>query len=94
MLELPELTVLGEKYGKTPAQVILRFITQRGAAAVSKSTHKERMAENINVLDFTLTDDEMAVIKGLDKGRSVFYSHADPETVARFWCSIEKKLGK
>ena len=94
MLELPELTALGEKYGKTPAQIILRFLTQRGVAVASKSTHKERMAENISVLDFTLTDGEMAVIKGLDKGRSVFYSHADPETVERFWCSIEKKLGK
>ena len=94
MLELPELTAIGERYGKTTAQVILRFLTQRGVAAVAKSTHKERMAENIAALDFTLTDDEMAVIKSLDKGRSVFYSHTDPEIVERFWSSIEKKIGK
>lgn len=94
MLELPELVSIGEKYGKTSAQVILRFLTQRGVAAVSKSSHKERMAENFSSLDFTLTSDEMEQIIGLDKGRSVFYSHKDPETVERFWTSIEKKLGK
>jgi len=93
MLSLPELVAIGERYGKTPAQVILRWITQRGVAAASKSTHRERMAENISIFDFTLTEDEMETISMLDKGTSVFYSHEDPKTVESFWRSIEKQRG-
>lgn len=94
MLQLPELGTIGEKYGKTTAQVILRWITQRGIAAASKSTHKERMLENISVFDFSLTEEEMAVIASLDRKTSVFYSHEDPVTVENMWLSIEKQKGK
>lgn len=93
MLSLPELVAIGDRYGKTPAQVILRWITQRGIAAASKSTHRERMAENISIFDFTLTEGEMEIIAMLDKGKSVFYSHQDPKTVESFWRSIEKQRG-
>ncbi|MBQ9115806.1 MAG: aldo/keto reductase, partial [Clostridia bacterium] len=88
-----ELLGIGEKYGKNPAQVIIRWITQRGISAASKTTHKERMLENISVFDFSLTEEEMATVAALDRGCSVFYSHEDPVTVENFWRSIEKQNG-
>ena len=57
-----ELTAIGTKYNKSAAQVALRWLTQRGIVAIPKSTHKERMAQNIDIFDFTLTDDDMAQI--------------------------------
>ncbi|MGP8215932.1 MAG: aldo/keto reductase [Bacteroidia bacterium] len=77
----PLLVTIGKKYEKSPAQVILRWLTQRGIVAVSKSTHKERMAENINVLDFELTAEQMNTIAGLDTKKSCFFDHRDPEMV-------------
>jgi 2,5-diketo-D-gluconate reductase A len=77
----PVLLNIGKKYGKSPAQVILRWLTERGIVALSKSTHKERMAENINVLDFELSPEDMNAIAGLDTKTSCFFDHRDPEMV-------------
>lgn len=80
----PTLAAIGRKYGKTVAQVVLRWHLQRGVVVIPKSTHKERMQENLNVFDFALSDEEMAVIAGLDKKQSAFFSHQDPNMVGWF----------
>lgn len=85
----PQLTAIGEKYGKSVAQIALRFLIQRGVIVIPKSTHKERMVQNMDVFDFTLSDDDMNVIAGLDKAESLFFSHYDPETVT-FLTSLGK----
>lgn len=77
----PVLREIGEKYGKSPAQIALRFLLQSDVVVIPKSTHKERMAENINVFDFALTSDEMVEIAMLDENESAFFSHYDPDTV-------------
>lgn len=77
----PVLEAVGKSHVKTTAQVALRYLTQRGVVVIPKSKHKERMEENLNVFDFTLNDEEMAAIAGLDKGESLFFSHYDPEIV-------------
>lgn len=75
------LSEIGEKYGKTPAQVALKWNIQRGVVIIPKSTHKERMEQNINIRDFELTEDEMAEISKLDLGKSEIVDHADPAFV-------------
>lgn len=85
----PQLTAIGEKYGKSAAQTALRFLIQRGVIVIPKSTHKERMVQNMDVFDFTLSDEDMNVIAGLDKAESLFFSHYDPETVT-FLTSLGK----
>lgn len=75
------LKTIGEKYGKSVAQTALRFLIQRGVIVIPKSTRKERMIENFNVFDFALTDEDMQGIAGLDQGKSLFFSHYDPEMV-------------
>lgn len=72
---------IGEKYGKSVAQTALRFLIQRGVIVIPKSTRKERMIENFNVFDFTLTDEDMQEIAGLDQAKSLFFSHYDPEMI-------------
>ena len=75
------LAAIGVKYGKSVAQVALRFLIRRGIVVIPKSTHKERMIENFNVFDFSLTEREMTVIAALDNEKSLFFSHYDPEMV-------------
>ena len=75
------LAKIGAAHGKTVAQTALRFLIQSGVVVIPKSTHKNRMEENFNVFDFTLTDAEMAQIEALDGGESLFFSHYDPQTV-------------
>lgn len=75
------LSEIGKKYNKSIAQVVLRWIVQRNIIPVSKSTKVERMAQNINVLDFELTAEDMALIKTLDTDDSQFFSHEDPEMI-------------
>ena len=75
------LAAIGVKYGKSVAQVALRFLIQRGIIVIPESTHKERMIENFNVFDFSLTEREMTVIAALDNEKSLFFSHYDPEMV-------------
>ena len=75
------LNEIGSRYGKSAAQAALRFLIQRDVVVIPKTTHRERMEENINVFDFVLADEEMEVLAGLDQGESAFFSHYDPETV-------------
>lgn len=80
----PALKEIGEKYGKTPAQVALRFLLQSDVVLIPKSVHKERMQENFNVFDFSLNADEMKKLEALDGGESLFFSHYEPQTVEWF----------
>ena len=76
----PLLTNIGEKYGKSAAQIILRWLIQRGIVVIPKSVHKDRLIQNFNVFDFELSDREMGQIKSLDTGKSQFLEHTDYET--------------
>ena len=82
------LGAIGEKYRKSIAQVILRWLIQRGIIVIPKSVKKERMAENFNIFDFNLSDEEMAEITTLDTSQSLFFDHRDPEMVK--WLSNRK----
>ena len=77
----PVLVNIGEKYDKSSAQVALRYLIQRGVIVIPKSVHIERMRQNMEVFDFALADDDMAAIAALDGGKSLFFSHYDPEFV-------------
>lgn len=91
MFELSELKEIGDKYGKTVAQVILRWHLQRGIVVIPKLTHLERMKENFNVFDFELAQEDMDVISKLDKNESSFFSHQDPSIVEWFGKLIEER---
>lgn len=75
------LAAIGNKYNKSIAQVVLRWLTQRGVVAIPKSVKKERMEENINVFDFKLSTEEMDTIETLDMKASSFFDHRDPEII-------------
>ncbi|NTU58477.1 MAG: aldo/keto reductase [Chlorobiaceae bacterium] len=75
------LVSIAHKHGKTVAQVILRWLTQRGIVAIPKSVHKERMAENLDIFDFELAAEDMALIASLDTKTSSFFDHRDPKIV-------------
>lgn len=77
----PVLSGIGEKYGKSAAQVALRWNIQRGVAVIPKSTHKERMEQNIDIWDFSLSNEDMESIKKLDLGHSEIVNHYDPAFV-------------
>ena len=77
----PVLTAIGQKYGKSAAQVALRWNVQRGVTVIPKSVHRERMEQNIDIWDFTLSDGDMAEIAKLDIGRSEIVDHSDPKFV-------------
>ena len=78
------LQEIGKAHGKTLAQTALRFLIQRGVIIIPKSTHKERMQENLDIFDFELTADEMARIAALDLKHSLFFSHYEPKMVEQF----------
>lgn len=78
------LVSIDKKYNKSSAQVVLRWLIQRGVIVACKSTHIERMQENINVFDFELTEEDMNSIKTLDTSNSLFFSHNDPNMVEWF----------
>jgi 2,5-diketo-D-gluconate reductase A len=78
----PTLTEIGDAYGKSVAQVVLRWLIQRDVAVIPKSVRPDRMAENLDVFDFQLTDDEMTRISALDTGASLFFDHRDPAMVS------------
>ena len=84
MFTNPVLTAIGNKYGKTAAQVALRFLMQSDVVVIPKSVHKERMQQNFDVFDFTLSAEDMTAIEKLDSGESLFFSHYDPKTVEWF----------
>lgn len=81
MFSNPELKAIGEKYRKTVAQVILRWLVQRNIVPLSKSVKKSRMEENINIFDFELSKEDMDKISEMDKKESSFFSHYDPSIV-------------
>ena len=80
----PVLESIGRKYGKSVAQVALRWLIQRGVIIIPKSVHVERMEQNLDIFDFELSADDMAAIADLDTGHSLFFDHHDPETVKMF----------
>ncbi len=94
MFSNPTLAKIGEVHGKSVAQVILRWLTQRDIVALPKSTHKERMEENLNIFDFRLSDSEMTTIAGLDTKTSMFFRHDTPEAVDRFVGYVKERAGR
>lgn len=82
------LLSIAEKHKKTVAQVILRWLTQRGVVVIPKSVRKERIVENFNVFDFELSAEDMTAIVSLDLKRSLFFDHRDPEMVK--WLGTRK----
>lgn len=85
------LTAIAQKYNKSTAQIILRWLTQRGIVAIPKSVRKERMEENISIFDFELSSEDMTSIQTLDTNASLFFDHRDPNMVK--WLS-ERKLSR
>ncbi|MEV0462852.1 aldo/keto reductase [Nocardia tengchongensis] len=79
----PTLTAIADAHGQSVAQVVLRWLTERGVVVIPKSVRPERMQQNFDIFDFTLTDAEMAHITALDTGASLFFDHRDPDAVRR-----------
>lgn len=77
----PVLNEIGKKYDKSAAQTALRFLIQNDVVVIPKSTHKERMIQNMDVFDFALDEQDMAAVRALDEKESLFFSHYDPATV-------------
>ena len=88
MFQNEVLHSVGAKHGKSVAQVVLRWLTQRGVAAIPKSVRKERMAENLNIFDFELDSEDKEAIATLDQKTSSFFDHRDPEKVK--WLGTRK----
>lgn len=86
------LQEIADKYHKATGQVILRWLLQRGITVIPKSVHQKRMAENIDVFDFELSDDDMAKIATLDKNESQFFDHRDPVTIEQIFGSSLKQV--
>ena len=95
LFENETLVNIGKKYNKSSAQVILRWLIQRGVIIACKSTHIDRMEENFNVFDFELSEEDMAEIKKLNKGDSLFFNHQDPKMVEWFDKMVgERRINK
>ena len=94
LFENPVLKEIGAAYGKSTAQVMLRWLLQRNIVALPKSVKAERMAENIAVFDFRLSEDDMQRIASLDKAESSFFSHTDPNMVEWFVKMVEERKKK
>lgn len=88
LFQNPVLTQIGGKYGKSVGQVVLRWLFQRGIVSLAKTVRKERMAENFNIFDFELTQQEMIQITAMDSATSAFFSHRDPAMVE--WLAYRK----
>ncbi|SFE64247.1 Aldo/keto reductase [Bacillus sp. OV194] len=88
MFQNEDLVSIAEKHNKSVAQVVLRWLTQRGVVAIPKSVHKERIIENFNIFDFELGQEDMEKIAVLDTKESLFFSHRDPEMVK--WIGTRK----
>lgn len=91
LFENEVLKRIGQKYGKTTAQVMLRWHIQRGVIVIPKSVHKKRMIENINIFDFILDEDDMKQIAEMDTATSAFFSHQDPAMVEWFVEMVEER---
>ena len=94
MFENETLKKIGEKYGKSVAQVIIIWLIQRGVIVVCKSTHIERMEQNFDVFDFELSKEDMEEIRKLDSNDSLFFNHQDPNMVEWFDKMIEERRSK
>lgn len=88
MFQNEVLVSIAEKHNKSVAQVVLRWLTQRGVVAIPKSVHKERIIENINIFDFELSEEDIEEIATLDTKESLFFSHTNPEMVK--WIGTRK----
>ena len=91
MFQNETLVTIGNKYNKSVAQVILRWLTQRNVVALSKSTKIERMQENFNIFDFELSEEDMKKIAKLDESTSQFFSHYDPKMVEWFDQTVKSR---
>lgn len=91
LFEDETLKGIGAKYNKTNAQVTLRYLIQRGISVIPKTVNKDRMKQNFDIFDFTLSEEDMSTIATLDKTESLFFSHYDPETVERL-TSYQRKF--
>lgn len=87
----PVLTAIGEAHGKSVAQVVLHWLIQRGVVVIPKSTRPERMAQNLDVFDFQLTDEQIGQINDLDTGASLAFDHRDPAMVS--WLNSRADAG-
>lgn len=87
-----KIKAIGEKYGRSNGQVILRWLLQRGITVIPKSVHKNRMEENINVFDFELSPADMKVMASLDKNESQFFDHRDPVAIEQIFGSSLRQL--
>lgn len=94
LFQNPVLAQIGSKYGRSTAQVMLRWLIQRGVVAIPKTIHFARMVENLNVFDFTLSAEDMAAIAALDTKESAFFSHQDPAMVEWFVQIVEQRKSK
>ena len=83
------LQQIGGKHGKSVAQIVLRWLTQNSVVAIPKSVNKERIVENFNIFDFSLDEEDLAAIRAMDTGESLFFSHRDPEMVKRL-CEMSR----
>lgn len=90
----PVLVRIAEKYGRSTAQIMVRWQVERGIVCLTKSVKPERMAENIDVFDFSLSEEDMAEIAKLDTKESLFFNHQDASTVDLFLGFIEQRRGK
>lgn len=81
LFENEQLTSIGKKHNKSVAQIVLRWLIQRGIVAIPKSVRLERMAENFDIFDFALDEDDMRAVASLDRNASNFFSHQDPQMV-------------
>ncbi len=91
LFENEVLIEIGNQYGKTPAQVMLRWNIQRGVVVIPKSTHKERMIQNLDIFDFKLSEEDMKAIRDMDTKTSSFFSHYDPGMVEWFVKMVEER---
>lgn len=87
-----KIKAIGEKYGRSNGQVILRWLLQRGITVIPKSVHKNRMEENIDVFDFELSPVDMEVMASLDKNESQFFDHRDPVAIEQIFGSSLRQL--
>ncbi len=87
----PVLTEIGAQYGKTAAQVILRWLMQRNIVTLAKSVHKDRMQENYDIFDFELSDEDMEKISAMDEKKTLFVDHQTPEAVELFYKFVEER---
>ena len=86
----PLLTEIGNAHGKSVAQVVLRWLIQRNVVTIPKSVRRERMEQNLDVFDFQLTDEDMALVATMDTGASLFFDHRDPAMVSWLNSRTEK----